>query len=71
MFINLKTAMDRENITMEELAATLNVHRNTVTNKLSGLTPFTYEEVLMIQKILFPCYELSWLFKKIAPTENK
>ncbi len=64
MFSNLKTAMSREGITMDTIAETINVHRNTVSNKINGETPFYYEEVIQIHGRHFPYYDQAWLFKR-------
>ncbi|MCD7947536.1 MAG: hypothetical protein LUG13_04455 [Oscillospiraceae bacterium] len=65
MYSNLKSAMDREQVTIDSLADTLNLHRNTVQNKLSGTSSWTYEEALMVKASYFQQYDLLWLFKKI------
>lgn len=64
MFENLRHAMDREVVDIGEIAATLGVHRNSVHNKMNGTSQWTYDEVLAIQKVHFPHYDLGWLFKK-------
>ena len=70
MHANLRTAMDRERITMDNLAECIDVHRNTVSNKINGETPFTYDEVVSIHRTHFPLYDMSWLFKRIGRKEE-
>lgn len=65
MYSNLRFAIDKEGLAMDDLAQTLNVHRNTIANKISGSTPWTYDEVLLIQKVHFPHYDQGWLFRKV------
>ena len=66
--INLRVEMLKNKITIEELAEFLNIHRNSVSNKLNGNTSFTTEEAMAIQEKYFPDKELKYLFRK---TEEK
>lgn len=66
MYPNLRSAMEREGYSVEELADAIGVHRNTVQNKLSGGSDWTYPEVSKIQTTLFPMYQLAWLFRKFT-----
>ena len=52
---------------MEEVSKTLEIHRNSVANKMNGDTPFTVEEAFKIQEKYFPKLSLSYLFA----TENE
>lgn len=70
MYLNLKSAMAREGVSIESLSAALGVHRNTIANKISGETPFTYDEVLKICALHFPSYSQSWLFKRFHQAEE-
>lgn len=62
--INLRVEMLKNKITIEELAKFLNIHRNSVSNKLNGDTSFTAEEAMAIQEKYFPDKELKYLFRK-------
>ena len=63
MYQNLKTQMAAQSVTMEQLSKLLNIHRNTVANKLDGGS-FTIEEAFKIKDYLFRQYELPYLFKR-------
>ena len=64
MYDNLRTAMRRESVSIEDIADTLSMHRNSANNKLNGTSKWTYDEVLLIQKAHFTHYDQCWLFKK-------
>lgn len=61
---NLRGEMVRKGITIEELARFLGIHRNSVSNKINGETPFSVDEAFEIQKKYFPKLSLEYLFKK-------
>ncbi len=61
---NLKAELAREEIAIEELAKLLNVHRNSVANKLNGVTAFTIDEAFLIQETYFPNLSLGYLFER-------
>lgn len=61
---NLRGEMARKGITIEELARFLGIHRNSVSNKINGETPFSVNEAFEIQKKYFPKLSLEYLFKK-------
>ena len=63
MYQNLKAQMAAHNVTIEQLSPLLNVHRNTVANKLDG-GAFTIEEAFVIKDYLFRQFDLSYLFKR-------
>lgn len=63
MLKNLIKEMAVSNITQENLAATLNVHRNTIANKLNGVGKFSVEDAMKIQKVFFPNLGLAYLFE--------
>lgn len=67
MYLNLKTELDRNNVNEIELAEAIGVHRNSISNKLNGRTPFTIDEALIIREKFFPYAEFQYLFKKIKP----
>lgn len=51
-------------ISNEMLATLLEIHRNTVTNKLRGKSSFTIGEATLIRDTYFPGEKLEYLFKK-------
>lgn len=61
---NLKAELARQGISIEELAKLLNVHRNSVANKLNGITNFTIDEAFLIQEKYFPDLTLGYLFER-------
>lgn len=63
MYQNLKAQMAKQSVTMEQLSKLLNIHRNTVANKLDGGS-FTIEEAFKIKDYLFREYELPYLFQR-------
>lgn len=63
MYKNLKAQMTAHNVTIEQMSRLLNVHRNTVANKLDGGT-FTVEEAFIIKEYMFRQFDLSYLFKR-------
>lgn len=65
MYLNLKTEMIKMGITIEQVASKLNLSGKTISNKIEGKTPFSYEEALNIKEIFFPYCDMQWLFKKI------
>ncbi|MFR7984693.1 MAG: XRE family transcriptional regulator [Clostridia bacterium] len=56
--------MAKKKITIEQIAKLLNIHRNSVANKLGGSTAFTIEEAIQIQEAFFPDCSLKELFRK-------
>ena len=56
--------MAKKKITIEQIAKLLNIHRNSVANKLNGITDFTIEEAIQIQETFFPDWNLKELFRK-------
>lgn len=53
-YSNLKAELARKGVSMEEVSKALEIHRNSVANKINGDTPFTVEEAFKIQKRYFP-----------------
>lgn len=66
MYPNMEAVMAQKNISIETIAALLHVHRNTVTNKMSGVSDFTYAEATLMCDALFPEYKPSYIFKRMA-----
>lgn len=63
-YSNLKAEMGRYNITIESIASTLGIHRNSVSYKLNKGGSFSIEEANIIQKTFFPSIPLTVLFQK-------
>lgn len=66
MYENLKMLLRAKGISNEALARLLNVHRDTVTNKLNGESEFTYGQAELIQETLFPEYNIRYIFHRGA-----
>lgn len=60
----LKGEMAKKDITIEEIAELLNIHRNSVSNKINKNASFTIEEAQKIWEKYFPEMELKYLFAK-------
>lgn len=60
---NLKKVLDDKGITIRAFAKVLEVDERTIQNKLKGKTPFTYPEVVIAKKELFPEYDMEYLFR--------
>ena len=65
MYLNLITEMNRIGVTNEQIANELDIHRNSVSNKISGSSPLLLEEALSIRDKFFPYADFQYLFKKI------
>lgn len=61
---NLKMELFKKNITLEEIAKYLNIHRNSVSNKINGHNSFSIEEASKLQQRYFPTMKMEYLFKK-------
>lgn len=66
MLLNLKTEMERNRFTIDNLADILGVHRNTMANKLSGDTAISFDEAQLLRDRLFPYADLQYLFKNFS-----
>lgn len=61
---NLRAEMARKKISIEEMADFLDMHRNSVANKINGSSSFTIEESIKIQEKYFPEMTLKYLFSR-------
>lgn len=68
MYATLIGELAKARVTIEAVANLLHVHRNTVSNKLYGVTPFSLDEALQISTTFFPDQEFQWLFSKTDQT---
>ena len=64
MYKNLQYEMMQKGITQEDIATELQIHRNSVANKISGKTPFTIDEVFRICEKFFPNCDMRYLFQR-------
>lgn len=58
MYENLKMEIIRNRLTQKEIAEYLNIHENSIGNKISGETSFTIEEAFKIKEHFFPELDL-------------
>lgn len=58
----IKRAMQSKGISIEAVAAVLNIHRNSASNKINGSTPFTVDEAFKLKATLFPEFDADYLF---------
>ena len=65
MYKNLRDVMSAKRITIDCIAKTLSVHRNTIQKKLDGESEFTYDQAVLIEETFFPEYKPSFLFQRI------
>lgn len=70
-YSNLKAELARKGVSMEEVSKALEIHRNSVANKINGDTPFTVEEAFKIQKKYFPKLSLDYLFATDVTDKEK
>lgn len=63
-YSNLKAEMAKKDITIEAISKTLDIHRNSVANKLQGKSAFSIEEAVKIQRNYFPDKPLKYLFDR-------
>jgi len=72
-YFNLKEAMAREAVTMDDLAAVTGSHRNTIAGKLNGEVQagFGIEDAFTIRNARFKKYSLEWLFYKAPASDGE
>ena len=64
MFANLRTELDRKNISLVTISKLIGCNTKTVQNKLQGKTEWRLSEILAISEELFPEFDLKYLFKR-------
>lgn len=69
-FENLRVEMAINNVLVKDLAADINVTRDTMSKKLSRKSPINLDEALVIQKKHFPTRTVEFLFKELLPQED-
>ena len=63
-YLFLKGEMAKKNITIEKISELLGIHRNSVSNKVSGDSSFSIEEARKIRDEYFPTFKVEDLFTK-------
>jgi DNA-binding XRE family transcriptional regulator len=64
MYPNLRAGMARKNVTQVQLADFLGIRTATLSEKMSGKYPFTFDECLKIKEFLNVDMPVEELFKK-------
>lgn len=67
---NLKNLLNSKGISMKSYAEFLGVSEKTVQNKINGISDFLYGEVEKTKRLLFPEYEISYLFRRYDEKES-
>ena len=62
MYKNLKMLLRNKGISIKDYADFLGVSEKTAHNKLNGITQFTFQEVKKTKMLLFPQYDIMFLF---------
>lgn len=70
MLLNLKTEMERNGYSINVLANALGIHKNSMTNKILGKTPLSFEEAQSLRDKLFPYADLQYLFRNYPNIEK-
>ncbi len=64
MFPTLNGEIANRGIQRSVIARAINVSYNSFRNKMTGVSPFTFEEACTIQERFFPDMEMRTLFRK-------
>lgn len=66
MYSNLLKAMKEKKITFKQVSELLGCQLNTVSDKVDGTVKcgFSIDEALLIKKVFFPEYEITYLFER-------
>lgn len=66
--LNIDKARKDKGVTLVDMADFLGVRYQTVSDKIQGKYPFTFEETLKLQKEFFAEYDLVYLFSPMTAT---
>lgn len=66
--LNIDLARKEKRVAIVDIADFLGVRAQTVSDKLKGKYPFTFQEALLVQEHFFPEYELKYLFSPVNAT---
>lgn len=69
-YVNLRAEMAKNGVSVEDVAQVLGIHRNTASGKVRGEVPFTIDEAFALRDARFPGYEVGYLFRKRATTDQ-
>lgn len=62
MYVNLRNKLNDKGITIKAYAEFLGISEKTVQNKLNGVTGFTLLEAKKTKEIIFPEYDMCYIF---------
>ncbi|MGR8823721.1 helix-turn-helix domain-containing protein [Leuconostoc citreum] len=62
MLKNLEKLRKERGVTLVDIADLLHVRYQTVSDKISGISDFKFQEAVLIQKNFFPEFDLVYLF---------
>ena len=62
-YLNLKAEMAKKSVLIEDISKLLNIHRNSVANKLAGKSSFSIDEAFKIHDAFFKEENMEYLFK--------
>lgn len=71
MYQNMLAVMEQKGLTIDAISKVLHVHRNTVSNKLTGKSEFTFAEACVLCDTLFPEYKPSFIFHRTNAAEQR
>lgn len=63
MYANLKKELRTNLVTQGQIAELLGVREATVSDKVNGKSRFSVDEALKIKRVLFPKFDLVYLFE--------
>lgn len=63
-YLNLKGEMAKRNVHIEDISRLLDLHRNSVANKINGKSSFSISEAFKIRNAFFEDEDIEYLFKK-------
>ncbi|MBK0348934.1 helix-turn-helix transcriptional regulator [Aerococcaceae bacterium zg-ZJ1578] len=65
MLTNLENARNHKNISLSQMAAAIGISRyQTISDKINGVSKFSFDEAVKLRKTFFPEYDLEFLFEK-------
>lgn len=64
MLNNLEKLRQERGVTLVDMADLLHVRYQTVSDKISGISDFKFQEAVLIQQNFFPEFDLVYLFSK-------
>lgn len=66
--LNIDIARKEKGISIVDIADYLSVRSQTISDKLKGKYPFTFQEAMLVQEKFVPEYELKYLFTSAEST---